>query len=297
MIVEAHDVWKRYGRLEALQGVEFGIEEGSAFALLGPNGAGKTTVIKILMNLLRPSRGNTAILGTDSRSISPRELARIGYVSENQRMPGGLTVAQFLAYLSGFYPRWDKDLERTMLRDLDLPPSRKIRDLSHGMRIKTALLCATVFRPRLLVLDEPFAGLDPLVRDEIMTGMLRRADDLTILISSHELSEIENFATDAAFLQAGRVLFQESMSGLIGRFREVDVTLDSSAAVPRSVPSHWLRPRVMGSMFTFVETEYSENHTAKLIRALFDDVRQIEARPMTLRSIFTSLAAAGKGGL
>jgi ABC-2 type transport system ATP-binding protein len=151
-----------------------GIPEGSAFALVGPNGAGKTTTIKVLVNLLAPTRGRAAIFGVDSRAISPRELAGIGYVSENQELPGRLTVAEYLAYLRPFYPTWDRALETSMLRDLQLPASRKIRDLSHGMRIKMALVCALPHRPRLLILDEPFAGLDPVVRDELLGGVLRQ---------------------------------------------------------------------------------------------------------------------------
>src|SRR2546426_12442762 len=103
MIVKVHDLWKRYGRFDALKGLEFGIPEGSAFALVGPNGAGKTTTIKVLVNLLEPSRGNASILGVDSRAISPREVADIGYVSENQELPGGLTVGAYLDYFRPFY--------------------------------------------------------------------------------------------------------------------------------------------------------------------------------------------------
>src|SRR2546425_5023808 len=152
MIVEVHDLWKRYGRFEALKGLEFGVPEGSAFALVGPKGAGKTTTIKILVNLLESSRGKATILGVDSRSISPRELADIGYVSENQDLPGRLTVEEYLDYLRPFYRRWDNALEMSMRREMQLPATRKIRDLSHGMRMKMALVCAVPFHPRLLIL-------------------------------------------------------------------------------------------------------------------------------------------------
>ena len=140
------------------------VPEGSAFALIGANGAGKSTTIKTLMNIISPSQGSATILGVDSRRISPSELAQIGYVSENQEMPGRLTVAEYLAYLRPFYPAWDRDLEAEILAQLCLPPDRKIKNLSHGMRLKMALACALLFLPKLLVLDEPFSGLDPLVR-------------------------------------------------------------------------------------------------------------------------------------
>ena len=297
MIVEVHDLWKRYGRFDALQGLEFGISEGSAFALVGPNGAGKTTTIKILVNLLEPSRGSATILGVDSRSISPRELFDIGYVSENQELPGGMTVGGYLDYLRPFYRRWDHALEMSLRRDMQLPPTRKIRDLSHGMRIKMALVCALSFHPRLLILDEPFAGLDPLVRDELIAGLLQQAGELTILISSHELSEIEGLATDIGFLHAGRMMFQEPMSQLTERCREVYVTLDSTALVPDPLPGHWLQARAAGNVLMFVETQFSDETLGELVRMLCDGVRHIDAKPMTLRSIFTTLAPAARDGV
>jgi ABC-type multidrug transport system ATPase subunit len=297
MIVEVHDLWKRYGRFDALQGLEFGVPEGSAFALVGPNGAGKTTTIKILVNLLEPSRGNAAILGVDSRSISPRELADIGYVSENQDLPGRLTVSDYLDYLRPFYRQWDHALEMSMRREMQLPATRRIQDLSHGMRMKMALVCALPFHPRLLILDEPFAGLDPLVRDELIAGLLRQAGELTILISSHELSEIEGLATDIGFLHAGRLMFQEPMSRLADRCREVYVTLDSTARVPDPLPAHWLQARAVGNVLMFVETQFSDEALGALVRLRCEGVRQIDAKPMSLRSIFTTLAPAARDGV
>jgi ABC-2 type transport system ATP-binding protein len=297
MIVKVHDLWKRYGRFDALQGLEFEVPEGSAFALVGPNGAGKTTTIKILVNLLEPSRGNAAILGVDSRAISPRELADIGYVSENQELPGRLTVGDYLDYLRPFYRQWDHALEMSMRSDMQLPPERKIRDLSHGMRIKMALVCALPFHPRLLILDEPFAGLDPVVRDELVAGLLQQAGELTILISSHELSEIEGLATDVGFLHTGRLMFQEPMSRLTERCREVYVTLDSTARVPDPLPAHWLQARAAGNVLMFVETQFSDEALGALVRLRCEGVRQIDAKPMSLRSIFTTLAPAARDGV
>src|SRR5438132_972503 len=144
-----------------------------------------------------------------------------------------------------FYPRWDHVLETSMRRDMQLPATRKIRDLSHGMRMKMALVCALPFHPRLLILDEPFAGLDPIVRDELIAGLVQQAGELTILISSHELNEIEGLATDIGFLHAGRLLFQEPMSQLTERCREVYVTLDWTARVPDPLPAHWPRARAV----------------------------------------------------
>jgi ABC-2 type transport system ATP-binding protein len=143
------------------------------------------------MNIIEPTEGSAYVLGVDSRRISPEELSRIGYVSENQDMPERLTVGEYLRYLRPFYRTWDNDLEASILRQLRLPAERRMGYLSHGMRMKMALACALPFRPELLILDEPFSGLDPLVRDEFMEQLLKQAGEMTILISSHELGEID----------------------------------------------------------------------------------------------------------
>jgi ABC-2 type transport system ATP-binding protein len=130
-MIHANALWKRFGRHEALCGLSFTVQQGNAYALIGANGAGKTTTIKVLMNILEPMRGSASVLGVDSRKISVRELRRIGYVSENQDTPERLTVAEYLAYLRPFYPKWDRSLEVSILRQLRLPGGRRIGDLSH----------------------------------------------------------------------------------------------------------------------------------------------------------------------
>jgi len=159
------------------------------------------------------------------------------------------------------------------------------------------------FRPKLLVLDEPFSGLDPLVRDEFMEGLLQQAGEMTILISSHELSEIDGVATYVAFLDEGRLLFEESMSDLVARFREVRVTLERNGSQDRDelvaapFPKCWLRVRSVGNVLTFVDTQFSEGHVGERLRALVGNVRTVDAQPMALRSIFTTLARAAREGV
>lgn len=293
-MIQVSELCKKFGRTDAVQGLTFSVPEGSAFALIGANGAGKTTTIKVLMNILEPTSGSATVLGVDSRKVSPRELAQIGYVSENQDMPERLTVAEYLDYLRPFYHEWDRELERSILAQLRLPPDRKIGALSHGMRLKMALACALPFRPKLLVLDEPFSGLDPLVRDEFMEGLLQQAGEMTILISSHELSEIDGVATHVAFLDEGKLLFQESMSDLTGRFREVHVTLEREASADGQLPKEWLQARAVGNVLTFVHTRFNEQDLGERLQSVLGDVRRVDAQPMALRSIFTTLARAAR---
>ena len=296
MIVEIDNIWKRFGRFDALEGLSLTVPEGSAFALVGANGAGKSTTIKILMNLIEASRGTAKVLGVDSRDISRQQLAQIGYVSENQELPPRLTVGDYLAYLRRLYPAWDQSLEKSLLKQLELPLERKIGHLSHGMRIKMALACALAYRPRLLVLDEPFSGLDPLVRKEFMESLMDQAGDTTILISSHELGELENTATHVAFIDRGKLAFQESMERLTSRVRKVFVTVGRPATPPENPPGEWLDIRAAGNVISFVDTHFTESGTNSQIIATISDVRNIAVEPVALPSIFTTIAGAARRG-
>jgi ABC-2 type transport system ATP-binding protein len=292
MIVETHGLTKSYRRVDALRGLDLRVEDGSAFALIGPNGAGKTTLLQLLVNLLQPSAGSATVLGVDSRRIAHRELARIGYVSENQLLPGRLTVGAYFDYLRPFYPTWDRGIEQDLRARMHLPADRQIRRLSHGMRMKTALACALPFKPALLVLDEPLSGLDPLARDELMEGVLHQAGETTVVISSHEIAEIENAVTHVGYLDSGTLMFQESSSDLHARVKEVRVVLDAPAAAPARVPNGWLDVRANGNVLTFVETHYSEAELGNLVRACVPAVRRIDTESLPLRSIFVALARA-----
>lgn len=291
-MIVANELRKIYGGHDAVEGLTFRVPEGSAFALIGANGAGKTTTIKMLMNILQPSGGDATVLGIDSRKLSAKEFQRIGYVSENQQLPLALTTGEYLDYLRPFYPRWDRALELSLMNDFGLPRNRKIGALSHGMRMKMALATALTFHPELLVLDEPFNGLDALVRDELMEGMMDLAGQMTIFISSHDLSEIDSFATDVAFIDQGKLLFQDSMETLMGRFREVQITLAGEAIIPEVVPSEWMNPKAMGSVVSFVDTRFAESTMSGRLSPYWKDIQRVEAKPLSLRAIFTTLARA-----
>jgi len=215
--IETVDLTRRFGRLEAVSGLNLRVPAGSIFALIGPNGAGKTTAIKLLLNLLRPTRGQALVLGTDARRLGPRELARIGYVSENQRLPEWMTPSQLIAYVKPLYPTWDDALCGKLRQDLALTTETPLLSLSRGTRMKVALLISLAYRPELIVLDEPFTGLDPLVRDELIRALLELTGEhhWTTLISSHDIDEVERLADSIAFIDNGRILFTESVQALI----------------------------------------------------------------------------------
>jgi ABC-2 type transport system ATP-binding protein len=293
-MIYTENLWKRYRGHDAVRGISFSVPEGSAYALIGANGAGKTTTLKILMNILEPTSGSANILGVDSRRISHRELNRIGYVSENQQMPERLTVEEYFAYLRPFYIRWDRQLESSLRALLRLPATRRIDALSHGMRMKMALACALPFRPEVLILDEPFSGLDPLVRDEFMDGVLGQAGETTILMSTHELGEVEGVATHVAFVEEGKLLFDEPMEQLHNRFRAVRIVFDHAAKMPEEPTPGWLQLAADGNTLEFIDSGFSENFSNERLNARFHGIRSIETEPVPLRSIFTALARAAR---
>lgn len=283
---------KRFRRVVAVEHLDLNIPEGSIYALVGPNGAGKTTLLKMLVNILRPTSGEAMVLGIDSRRLSAREFASLGYVSENQELPEWMTVQDLLGYLKPFYPTWDDGLADELVGELDLPKNRKLRQLSRGTQMKAALASALAYHPRLIVLDEPFSGLDALVRDEFIEGLLARAQGATILISSHDLAELESFVSHVGYLHAGRIQFSEELSSLSERFREIEITLESTPVLPAAWPSGWLKPQTSAAVVRFIDSDFHAERTAQAIRQLFPSASNISANPMPLREIFVALAKA-----
>jgi ABC-2 type transport system ATP-binding protein len=251
----------------------------------------------MLMNILRPDRGDITVLGTPSRQLAPKDLQQIGYVSESQNLPGSLTLAQYFAYLRKLYPSWDAGIEKDLITQFELPVSRRIRHLSHGMRMKALLVGALAYRPKLLVLDEPLSGLDTLVRDELVNGLLQQAADTTILISSHELSEIESFTTHVAFLQNGRLLLQEAIETLQRRFRTVSVTLSAVKALPQPLPEGWLLPEIEGHRLRFVSSNYEGDPPLLQQLARHFGAVRMETEPMPLRAVANALMQQRKRNL
>jgi ABC-2 type transport system ATP-binding protein len=290
--IETDKLSRRFGRTEAVCDLTLRVPSGSVFAMVGPNGAGKTTLIKTMMNLLQPSSGRAAVLGVDSRRLGPPELARIGYVSENQELPEWLTVGGLMAYCQPFYPTWDPAFAASLAKQLDLPVDRPLRHCSRGMKMKSALLVSLAYRPELLVMDEPFAGLDALVREEFSQGILEVSGDRpwTVFISSHDIDEVERLADWIGIINRGRLELAEPVSSLLSRFRQVEVTCDADTSVPAQVPACWLLPEASGRMIRFVDTGFSDAESPSQIRAALPGARDIQAAPMALRQIFIALA-------
>jgi len=288
-VLTTHNLSKRYRKLVALDKLSLAVPEGSVYALLGANGAGKTTALKLMMNLHPATSGEARVLDIDSRQLQGRHFEQIGYVSENQDQPGWMTMSYLLRYLKPFYPKWDEARASELVTQFRLPLDRPIKHFSRGMQMKASLASSLAYHPKLLVLDEPFSGLDPLTREELIEALLECGPETSIVVSSHDLADIESFASHIGYLDKGRLEFGEELASLSARFREIEVTLDEPA-LPAPWPAHWLRPEASPAVVRFVETHFDSERTIGEIRLLFRGVTHIEANPMPLRSIFVTLA-------
>ena len=180
------------------------------------------------------------------------------------------------------------------MRAYDLPLDRPLKALSRGMRVKAALAASLAYRPRLIVLDEPFSDLDVLVREQLIESILDRTPEATVLVCSHDLAEIESFATHVAYLSEGRLEFVEEMGSLTERFREIEITLANPAELPRDLPATWLNAEQSGVAVRFTDARYDAARSNQEVRRRFAGVAGIEARPMSFRAIFLALAKSAK---
>jgi ABC-2 type transport system ATP-binding protein len=291
-MLRTQGLMKKFGPVRALSDLTVEVPHGSVFALVGPNGAGKSTAIKICMNFVRATAGVAEVMGVDSRRLGPNELAQIGYMSENRQLPDWMRVGSFLSYCKSFYPNWqDNDCDE-LIRQFELPLDRPLKTLSRGMRVKAALTASLSYRPRLLILDEPFGGLDVLVREQLIESIIERSDDSTILLASHDLAEIETFATHVAYIDEGRIQFVNEMARLTERFREVEVVLDAPVELPDPLPSTWLNVEHSAALVRFTDSQYDASREE--LRRYFPAVRDLTVRSIPFRSIFIALAKSAK---
>jgi len=293
--IETVGLTKKFRRVQAVRDVNLKVAEGGIYALMGPNGAGKSTLIKMLMNLVRPSKGEAWMLGSSAEFLRGERLERIGYVSENQKMPDWMTVRSYMSYWRPFYPTWDRALEEKLTQGFELPVKQKLKSLSRGARMKASLVSVLAYRPKLIVLDEPLSGLDPLVRDELMEGLLEMAGAATILFSSHDLAEIEHFANHVGYMENGELLLSERMESVRSRFCRVTAWKPDAMTLPEMRPPEWMRLRHGERQTTWVEAQFDSGTSVRRAREVLGEV-EIKTEPLTLREVFLTLAHQHRDG-
>ncbi len=233
--IEVLGLTRRYRSVQALQGVDLQVPQGSVTALLGLNGAGKTTLIRCLMGLVRPDAGQGRILGypLGGSGYPPPELkARVGYVGERPALWESMTAAELLDFVRHVHSRWDQAVVDRYLSLFGLPLARRIRTYSTGMRSQLALILAMGGNPDLLILDEPTLGLDPYHRNQYLQVLLGDAVDAerTVFLSTHDLHQIERVADHVVILHQGRVAVAAPLDRLKEQVKRVRVAFGGAAA-------------------------------------------------------------------
>ena len=213
-VIEISRLTRRFGAKEALSAVTLTFPRGGVYGLVGANGAGKTTLIKHVLGLLKAESGSVRVFGLDPVADPVGVLSRIGYLSEENDLPGWMTVDELMRYSRAFYPRWDDGYAEELRGMFALEPAAKIKTLSKGQRARAGLVVALAYRPELLVLDEPSSGLDPIVRRDILGAVIRTIaeEGRTVLFSSHLLDEVEEVADHVTMIQHGRILMSATLA-------------------------------------------------------------------------------------
>ena len=227
-------VSKRY-RFFALDDVSFRLEPGQILGFVGPNGAGKSTTIRILMGLVRPDAGDVEVLGCRMPEEQVRAKWDIGFVSEEMRLFSGSTLGGHLGFVRSLFPgAWDDRYAARLLRRFHLHPEQRVRELSRGEQVKAALLLALARRPRLLLLDEPTAGLDPVARQEVIGELMEvlRDEDRSILLSSHNTLDVEQVCDQLVFIDRGRIVDSGDKEAFLERWRRVSLEVPEASALP-----------------------------------------------------------------
>ena len=234
LCVQFEGVSKKYPHF-SLENIDLELPTGSIMGFIGANGAGKSTTIRILLGLIHQDVGTVNVMGHAMPADQAAAKLDIGYVSEDMRLYGPATLAWHMDFLRPIYPRWDQAYAESLLDRFDLKPQQKIKGLSHGQRVKAALLLALARRPRLLVLDEPTTGLDPVARMEVLQELMAvlADEERTILFSSHNTLDVEQISDRITFIDRGRIIDSYDKEVFLDRWRRLRLVLPPDGVVPR----------------------------------------------------------------
>src|SRR5687768_2964115 len=242
-VIRISELSRHFGTKAALASVSLSLPRGAVYGLVGANGAGKTTLIKHILGLFRAESGSVRVFGLDPVTNPVAVLSRIGYLSEENDLPGWMRVDEIIRYSRAFYPAWDDAYAEELQQKFALDASAKIKTLSKGQKARVGLLIALAYRPELLVLDEPSSGLDPIVRRDILGAVIRTIADegRTVLFSSHLLEEVEQVADHVTMISEGRIVLSAPLAEIKASHRAGgrDLSLDEIfvAHVGRSAAS------------------------------------------------------------
>jgi ABC-2 type transport system ATP-binding protein len=294
--IEIDRLVRRYGRTDAVNGLTLSVQPGRCYGFFGRNGAGKTTTIKCLLNLLRPTSGRVRVFGHDPRRDEVAVKSRLAYVPDNVAFYPWMTVRGTLDYFASFRPRWNERVERELIAQFRLDPSRKTIHLSKGQRTQLALIAAICAEPELLVLDEPTSGLDPIVRREFIQtviGAYQEGDPgrRTVFVSTHLISEFEGLIDEFTIIEHGRQVLTLGADAARERYQKVYARFASDAGAIDLPGARVLRQR--GREY---EVLVNGNAAEVLARLQARSPEALTTESLTLEEIFVATLQPGTVG-
>jgi ABC-2 type transport system ATP-binding protein len=281
LAIETQKLTKTYKHVDVVDGLSMAVPEGAIYCLLGRNGSGKTTTIRMLLGLARPTNGSAKVLGLDSKQDRLQILARTGFVSDKPLL-NSMSGNELVRFNAGFYSRWSNVLVKKYADLFDIPLKTKFRNMSRGNQTKMWLLLALAQQPDLLILDEPTAGLDPVVTDELLRVLIDDflRDGRTVFLSSHHIAEVERIADWVGILDHGKLILEARTEDLRANVRRVQVIGND---LSRMKNAQVLRTRDSEGTTEFIVTHDAETFTASLEN---QGATVLQNAPMNLSEVF-----------
>jgi ABC-2 type transport system ATP-binding protein len=285
--IEIRGLKKSFGTF-TLGPLDLTVPVGAIYGFVGPNGAGKTTTMDLLMGMGVKDDGSIRVNGLDHRRDHVEMKRQVGYVSpELNYLPWG-KVGRVVQFVKGFYPSWDQDYCDRLMTQFELEPHQRIRTLSFGARTKLTLVLALAWRPKVLILDEPTTGLDPIARRQMFAELLAAVQDegRTVFISSHAVSDLERFADHIGMIRGGRLVFEASTAEVAERFRLVDFVVDRDVSIA-DLPGMVVQEQGEGRTRALVDLNLGGLDAIRSLGA-----RRLTESPVSLEDLFVALGRA-----
>lgn len=285
-VIETHQLTKRFGQFAAVEALDLNVRAQQITGFLGRNGAGKSTTIKMLLGMTHPTSGTGTLLGRRIDDPKENREARrhIAYVGEDKQLYAYFTVEELIRFTRSFYADWRPEVAERLLADYELPPKRKVRALSKGMRTKLALLLALSRQPELLILDEPSEGLDPVAIEQLLQALIGAASEgTTIFFSSHQIAEVERIADRVCIIDHGTLVEDLSLDELRQDYRRVILGFATSPPVDELHVSGIRRVRRADRQLSVL---VSGNAEAVAARGRSLNAASVDVVPISLRELF-----------
>ncbi|MBZ0183331.1 MAG: ABC transporter ATP-binding protein [Melioribacteraceae bacterium] len=282
LVIDCKDINKNYQHFQ-LQNVDLSFEQGSVMSLVGANGAGKSTILRIIMGLVVPDSGSVNVLGYTIPKEQIEAKRNIGFVSEDMRLYESETIAFQMEFVKSIFNSWDDEYASTLLRRFDLKKEQIVKGLSHGQRVKAALLLVLARRPKLLIFDEPTTGLDPAARKEVLDEMMNALEDETrsILFSSHNTLDVEQISDYITFIYDGRIIESRDKEEFLDGWRRLRLINLENNPLPNL--ANMKEIQTSGKLCTVTMNDYNEAITEQFTNAglVVDSIERL-----TLEEIF-----------